>query len=414
MKRFNWVVMTLIVVSLFGFGQTLEASTPTIVHWKHASPATDKLMVELAREFEQTHDVKIEIVVTPLADYYTKLLPALAAGSGPDVFNLRDVDVPRYRDFGVIQPLITDHEKATQEFVAGTIGYLMDEGGILYGFPTGVQTVTLFYNTEIFEAAGIEEIPETWDELIRVAQQLTKYDENGMMIQSGLAHGDYGPVIWSFLSQGTEEWLSEDGKALFNTPEVLEAFTFVTDWITKYKVESYDFGSRWSAFRDQSLAMVMAHPGMLGSFRTTHPDLPFGIAEIPTKNKDDVKKNVQTSWAFVVSANTKHPEFASEWLAFLSSEKVQRRWTTETGTLPSRYSLVNDSLLLEEEPLLAAPLKSVEVATRYPFEAFSRMEKAIEEAIQRVTISGQTPQQALDWLAKEAEKAYKEVILEGL
>jgi ABC-type glycerol-3-phosphate transport system substrate-binding protein len=82
--------------------------------------------------------------------------------------------------------------------------------------------------------------------------------------------------------------------------------------------------------------------------------------------------------------------------------------------LPSRAALINDPELLEYEPLLAAPLASLESAVPYPFEALSQMDKAIRDAINRVTIAGESVDEAFEWFVQETEKVYREVILDEL
>ena len=106
-KHCLWLVLVLVLAS----GSAVFAQT--IVHWQHHSPARNEMIEFFAREFEaQNPGVTIEFESIPLADYYTKLLPALAAGSGPDVFQLRSGDVPRYKEYEVIQALNIDHARA--------------------------------------------------------------------------------------------------------------------------------------------------------------------------------------------------------------------------------------------------------------------------------------------------------------
>jgi len=408
MKRHSVVLaVTLLIVlscGAAGFAQT-------IVHWQHHSPARNEMVEKLAREFEaQNPGVTIEFESIPLADYYTKLLPALAAGSGPDVFQLRAGDVPRYKEYGVIQELALDHEKALAEFVPGSYGYLVYDGKF-YGLPTDVQTIVLFYNTEIFAELNIEKVPETWGELIETALEIVDYDEDGVMLRMGLAHGNYGPVIWTLMAQTGTAFQDEEGNMLFNNPQALEGFKFAADWITEYGVEDPDFGSRWTAFREGQLGMVYAHPAMLGSFRSTHPDLPIGIAEVPARQAGEPRTNVMTNWAYVASARTENAELAAKWIEFLTSTEAQREWTIQTGELPSRVELLEDPELLEYEPLLAAPLASLESAIPYPFEALAQMDTAVRNALQMVTIGGETVEAAFDWLVAEAERIYEEVVL---
>ncbi len=408
-KRSFLLVITLIVV----FAVNSVAFAETLVHWQHHSPARNEMVEMFAREFEALNPgVKIEFESIPLSDYYTKLLPAIAAGSGPDVFQLRAGDVPRYRNYEVIQELKIDHAQALEDFVPGSYGYLI-ENGRFYGLPTDVQTIVLFYNTEIFEELGVTEVPATWDELIETALSI-KDVEDGVMYRMGLAHGNYGPAILTLMAQTGTEFQDAKGKTLFNNPQGKEGFKFAVDWITEYGVEDPNFGSRWTAFREGELGMVFAHPAMLGSFRNTHPDLPIGIAEVPAYTEGGERTNIMTNWAYVTSAGTKDADLASRWIEFLTSKEAQRRWTIETGELPSRVALINDPQLLEHEPLLTAPLASLESAIPYPFEALSQMDRAVRDAISKVIIAGETIDQAFDWLGKEAEKIYKEVILDEM
>lgn len=408
-KRSLLLVISLIAVltlSSLAFAETL-------VHWQHHSPARNEMVQRFAREFEaQNPGVTIEFESIPLADYYTKLLPALAAGSGPDVFQLRAGDVPRYKNYEVIQELKLDHEQALADFVPGSYGYLVEDGKF-YGLPTDVQTIVLFYNTEIFEELGITKVPDTWDELIETAL-LIKEVEDGVMYRMGLAHGSYGPAILTLMSQTGTEFQDAEGKTLFNNPQGREGFKFAVDWIMEHGVEDPNFGSRWTAFKEGELGMVFAHPAMLGSFRSSHPDLPIGIAEVPAQKAGGPRTCIMTNWAYVASSGTKDADLATRWIEFLTSAEAQRQWTIETGELPSRVALVEDPALLEFEPLLAAPLASLKSAIPYPFEALSQMDKAVRDAINKVTIAGETVDQAFDWLANEAEKVYQEVILDEL
>ncbi len=409
-KRVLVLVVAFVMVLTVG---ALALAETTIIHWQHHSPARNEMIERFAQEFEaQNPGVKIEFESIPLSDYYTKLLPAIAAGSGPDVFQLRAGDVPKYKDYGVIQELQIDHELAAEEFVPGAYGYLLHDGKF-YGLPTDVQTIVLFYNTEIFAELGIEKVPETWEELIETALLITDI-EDGIMYRMGLAHGNYGPVIWTLMGQTGTEFQGEDGEILFDNPLGLEGFKFAVDWIAEYGVEDPDFGSRWTAFREGELGMVYAHPAMLGSFRNTHPDLPIGIAEVPAKEGGGPKTNVMTNWAYVTSSGAKDTELAARWIEFLTSHEAQREWTIETGELPSRVALLEDELLLDYEPLLEAPLTSLKSAIPYPFEALAQMDAAIRNAIQKVTIANETIEEAFSYLVKETERVYREVVLDEL
>ena len=406
-----FIPVLLLIVFVLWLNPAFTLAKSRIVHWQHHSPARLEMIKGFAAEFEQKYDLQIVLESIPLGDYYTKLLSSLAAGSGPDTFQIRSTDVPTFIERGVLSPLsesIITFEEIKQEFNAGTIEYLADNRQY-FGLPTDVQTIVLFYNTDIFREEKLTRPPETWDELIDYAQKIHQRDENGMTTRMGLAHGSYGPVIWSFIAQSGTEFI-KDGKALFNNEEAFKAFEFTTEWIVKYGVEDLDFGSRWMAFRQGELGMVAAHPAMLGSFRSTHPDLPLGIAELPTLKQGADQTNIVTNWAYVISNKTKEQELATKWLSFLTSEEAQRKMTRKTGELPARKSLLDDQELLAAEPLLATPFASLKKAKPYPFRAWTQMDTAVRKAVQKVTIEGLETRAAFDWLVQEAEKIYQEVI----
>ena len=58
-----------------------------------------------------------------------------------------------------------------------------------YGLSTGMY----YYNKDLWAEAGLtdDDIPKTWDEFIEVAQKLTKFDENGNMVQAGYNYNNY-------------------------------------------------------------------------------------------------------------------------------------------------------------------------------------------------------------------------------
>jgi len=99
MSRYG--AMILAVVLLVGLSCSVAAQKKvTIVHWQHHSPARFEVVQTFAEEFmKQNPNVTIEIESVPESDYFQKLLPALAAGSGPDTFQIPAGQVPAYAAF---------------------------------------------------------------------------------------------------------------------------------------------------------------------------------------------------------------------------------------------------------------------------------------------------------------------------
>ncbi|MGE5592126.1 MAG: ABC transporter substrate-binding protein [Betaproteobacteria bacterium] len=388
------------------------AKKTTIVHWQHHSPARKEMVEAFAAEFmEKNPDIEIQIESIPETDYFQKLLPALAAGSGPDTFQIPAGQVSSYAVTGVLQPISPKVATAAQieaDFVPSAIKRLK-VGDNYYGFPVDTQTIVLFYNPQLFKEAGLDPAkpPQTWAELIEYAKAMTRRDASGVTTRMGVATGGYGPVLASLMLQnGASLWNNETDLPDFSSPATIEALKFATDLVTTYKVEDRQMGSRWNAFRQSKLGMVFAHPAMIGSFRATVPDLVFNIAQIPAPKPGGSRTTLLASWAYVVSKKAPS-EAASKWVAYLTSADAQKQWITKTGDLPTRKALL-DLPEYKNDPLLGPCMESMKNSVPVPWTTRRLDDELPRQAYERVILKDESPAQAMKWLSEEAVKAEKE------
>lgn len=411
MRRiFAFSIAALLVVGIAS-GVVLAKKT-TIVHWQHHSPARKEMVEAFAAEFMQKNpDIDIQIESIPETDYFQKLLPALAAGAGPDTFQIPAGQVSSYAATGVLQPISPKVATAAQieaDFVPSAVKRLK-MGADYYGFPVDTQTIVLFYNPELFKAAGLDPAkpPQTWAELIEYAKAIHKRDANGVTTQMGVATGGYGPVLASLMLQnGASLWNSATDLPDFSSPAAAEALKFATDLVTEYKVEDRQMGSRWNAFRQSKLGMVFAHPAMIGSFRATVPDLVYNIAQIPAPKPGGPRTTLLTSWAYVVSRKAPS-EAASKWIAYLTSADAQKRWITKTGDLPTRKALL-DLPEYKNDRLLGPCMESMKNSVPAPWTTRQLDDELLRKAYELVILKNESPEKAMKWLSEEAIKAEKE------
>jgi len=388
------------------------AKKTTIVHWQHHSPARKEMVEAFAAEFMQKNPgIDIQIESIPETDYFQKLLPALAAGSGPDTFQIPVGQVSAYAATGVLQPIdpkVATAKQIEADFVAAAIKHLR-VGADYYGFPIDTQTIVLFYNPQLFKEAGLDPAkpPQTWAELIQYAKAIHRRDANGVTTQMGVATGGYGPVLASLMLQnGASLWNSETNLPDFNSPAAAEALKFATDLVMVHKLEDRQMGSRWNAFRQSKLGMVFAHPAMIGSFRATVPDLVYNIAQVPAPKPGGSRSTLLTSWAYVLSKKAPS-EAASKWIAYLTSEDAQRKWITKTGDLPTRKALL-DLPEYKNDRLLAPCMESMKNSVPSPWTTRQLDDALLRKAYELVILKGETPENALKWLTEEGIKAEKE------
>lgn len=355
---------------LFAISGATLAQT-TIVHWHHTSPAHDEMMRTLAEQFmHENPDVLIQIETFPLGEFLDKVLVAVAAGTGPDTVQVRSTWIPWMIDLGGLQPLdeaVISYDAITADFVPGPLSHLQRDGRF-YALPTGSQSVVLFYQPALFELAGLDagRPPETWDEVIEYARRIHRRDDQGATTQMGVATGGYAPVLATLMIQsGATLWNDATQLPDFTTPEAARGMQYATDLVTAHSVEDLAFGSRWTAFRNERLGMVYAHPGMIGSFLATHPHLEFNITEVPPPEPGGNRQSLITTWALAMTPKAQS-EPATRWLNFLESAESQRYRLQTSGELPTRWEVVRDPQNLAD-PLLNPVMWSMTRAVEVPW-----------------------------------------------
>ena len=201
-------------------------------------PEELKVLQELADDFSKENpNIKITVTVADWTTYWDKLQTQLAAGTPPDVFAMDAPLYPDYQSRGVImnlQPYI-DQDKfdLTDYYPSALQCYKTPDG--YYGLPRDVQPSVMYYNKDMFDAAGVTYPDDTWtwNTVIEQGQKLTK--ENQYAIWTDLWDMElyWASAIW----QNGGQVLSPDySKTLIAEPAAMGAWQYFHDMIFKYKI----------------------------------------------------------------------------------------------------------------------------------------------------------------------------------
>ena len=290
MKRVRTI---LLLIALLAAVAGIGAQTVTITYWQYFYESKVKLVDELIKNFEKANPgIKVEQVTFPYESFNQKVAASIPAGEGPDVITLFYGWLPMYVKAGYLQELPkTDFNKAYFDktyypFVAESV----DFGGKYYSAPTAVRTLALIWNKKLFREAGLDPNvpPKTLDELAAFAHTLSKYDNQGNLIQAGLAmqptgqgHSWIREVL--FRQFGNVPYSTDYRKVSYADAKGAEALKWYTDLIVgKDKVGYPNFATDdVTAFKAGKAAMNID-----GSFRIATlnavKDLEWGVAELPS------------------------------------------------------------------------------------------------------------------------------------
>ncbi|MEG6565555.1 ABC transporter substrate-binding protein [Thermoanaerobacterium saccharolyticum] len=317
--------------------QKQDASKPVTLKlgmWS-SSPAETKIVNDQLAAFKKKYpniNVQIETIV---GDYMQKLQTEIAANVAPDVFYLDSMPAPQLMSSGVLEPLddyIKKYNVDVNDFEPSLLSAFQWEGKT-YGLPKDYNTLALFYNKDMFNAAGISEPPKTWEELKADAQKLTKNGVKGLVLSSDLARFE------AFMLQNGGS-IYKDGKVTLNLPENAQVLDFYTGLITKDKVADtpQNLGGGWNGdvFAAKKAAMAIEGGWMIPFLKDKAPNLNYGIAELPEGKQ---KATLAFTVAYVMNKNSKHKDEAFKLLEFLTGKEGQQFVVDSGLALPSRKSM---------------------------------------------------------------------------
>lgn len=252
--------------------------------------------------------------------YSRDLLEALASGKGPDIFLIHNSWVPSYLDR--IEPApkpIMSQQEVEATFTDVVAQDFVHEGSV-YGLPLSVDSLALYYNKDLFNAAGITQPPKTWLELEEAARKLTILDANGTIAQAGVALGTAQninratDVLSMIMMQlGTEFPKNSQSVARFEQGTVGEGGQTVLSGeqalgyyvqFSKLSGPLYTWNARMhnslEAFEGGRLGMMFNYSYQAATLKSKNPKLSFGVAEVP-QAKADKPVNYANYWGYAVS-----------------------------------------------------------------------------------------------------------------
>lgn len=247
MKRTGWLVIpiALIVVGLVLAAEAQEKKLVRIWHTETEAQSV-KAFQEIINEFEKVRpDITVKQEALPWGDLEAKLTASLAAGAPPDASHGQAVTCASFYAKGLLRPLDDLAEAVGKENIWEAIRGPCRFEGKYFGIPHSAATSLLIYRKDIFKQKGLKP-PETWDDLIKVAQAMMERDKSGRVTRYGLSL----PGVGLFINIMVGELTKANGGRLFDPRTGRPTFT------EKQVVEVLDFYKR--------LNDTVLPPGWLG------------------------------------------------------------------------------------------------------------------------------------------------------
>ena len=343
-KRFGRI-SALVVLLCIVLAGGVAAKEVTLRYMTWGQPIILASMRESIAEFEVANPgIKVELILPPSGtDYYGKLDAYIAGRQMPDVVRLEWEDVMRYASAGALMDL-GKFGPDSDDFVDAmkTAVTYKDK---LYGLPWHTDTIGIFYNKTLVEAAGIQvptSIDEawTWEELTEATKQAQAHGAKW-----GLAFGDKTQFVRSAIYQNGASLYTADGsKPNVNTPE----FEGAIDWILELHRSGVSPAAGWQEIESASdmfkvgdVAFLVDGSWMLRHFHDTIDTFDLGVTYI-FRGKEQAQPFGGS--LIGIAGTTKHAKEAYAFADFLTSKAGGTKIAQDINFLPVRKSLVEEGV----------------------------------------------------------------------
>ena len=411
-----------------------SASATKISFWHSmAGDIGGKAIPQMANDFNASQD---KCYVEPIYqgsydDSLNKLKAGLQSKDTPAVVQIYDIGTRLMIDLKVVTPVQTYIDKENyniSDLEPNVLAYYTVDGK-QYSMPFNTSTPLLYYNKDMFKAAGLdpEKPPRTFAEFQDAATKLTK-KEGGKTTVYGAAFAIYGWFFEQFLAVSGGLYVDNnngrDGyatKAVFNSPEGI-AFL---DWWKKMYDDGVmaNYGRKTvdtrNAFLAGQTAMFIDSTAVLrGMIEGSKGKFEVGTAFLPRPNEDAFSK-----WGTIIGGGSlwiinnrpqAEQDCAWEFIKFQAAPAQQAYWHTMSGYFPIRKAAYNEPLDKEwtsKYPQFSTAIDQLHAAPVNPVTSgaligvFPTARQTVETAIEEVLAGKSTTKEALDKAAASVTTA---------
>jgi sn-glycerol 3-phosphate transport system substrate-binding protein len=365
-------------------------------------------------------DIKVNAIYAGnYNDARIKALAALESGEPAQLSVMFSIDLNELRELDAIVPfddvVSTDEEKA---WLNSFYPSLMENGtsvGKTWGIPFQRSTIVMYYNKDMFAAAGLdpETPPATWDELVAAGKKLTKADGSqwGMMIPST------GYPYWMFgaLSMQNDAVLMNGSgdTTYFDSEGVVGALNFWKSLGSEHKVMpegTIEWGTLRQNFLEGKTAMMWHSTGNLTAVKK-NANFNFGVAMLPAGKRRGTPTGGGNFYIFKKSSDEERAA-SMKLIRFMTDPERSADWSVATGYMgisPASYETDTLKNYVVEFPPAAVARDQLEFATAElaTYQA-GRIRKGLDDAIQATLVGSKSAEEALGEAQATAERILKD------
>ncbi|WP_230397707.1 ABC transporter substrate-binding protein [Novisyntrophococcus fermenticellae] len=318
---------------------------------------------DMAKKFEESHPgVKIE-VQHAANDSNTLLQSRVNSGDIPDVFDVEaGTSAQKYYEYAYDW---SNDKEVLDKFNEAALETGKDADGNIMSLPWTYENMGLIYNKDLFQKAGITELPKTMDELEEACEKL---DAAGITAFSLAAKeswvlqqlSSHFMMDKSLDAKGVVEKLNSGDLKFKDMKNFQNVFKFL-DLAVKYgpdKPLEVDWEKSENMLANGEAAIIHMGDWCQSTLDSFNPDANLGFLPCPVSdNPEDVTLLSSCNWTYLVNKDSEHLDLAKEYLEYILTSEEGLKWMTEgVGAVPGakntqevKGALANDASVYVSE-----------------------------------------------------------------
>lgn len=405
-----------------------EVDKTTISFWNSMGGVNGQAIDTLVQKFNDENEYGITVEAEYQGSYddaLNKLKSAQIGNMGADLVQVYEIGTRFMIESGWIVPMqsMVNADEYDTSVLESNLAAYYTINDMLYSMPFNSSTPLMYYNKDMFDAAGITEIPDSLESIAQIGDKLL---DSGA--QEVMSLGIYGWFFEQFIGkQGLEYANNGNGRTEAATAVAFDENGAAANILNEWK-NLYDLGYAPNVGKggDAGLADFSAGKsaitlGSTASLKQILQDVDgkfeVGTAYFPkVKSTDEGGVSIGGASLWALDNNDPKKLRATwEFVKFLISPESQAFWNAETGYFPVNVDAHDEDVFkenIEKYPQFETAIDQLhDSAPQYAgalLSVFSEARAIVESEIESMLNGNETVDEAVDSMASQINDAIEE------
>jgi ABC-type glycerol-3-phosphate transport system substrate-binding protein len=329
------------------------------------SAGVEPYFEDLVEQFEeQNPDYEADLQVINWNNIDQQVKTMVQTGQQPDILNIN-----HFADFAADDLLRPAETVLSDEIQADLLPNFVEDAtldGTQYGIPFIASSRLFTYNVELFEQAGIDAPPETWNELLDAAREIQALGDGvvGYGLPLGPEEAQAESSLWFYSAGG--DWTDGNGNWSVDSPQNVEAFEFlntlVEAGVTQPNPATTNRTDLYNVFGEGKVGMLNGAVFLPSVLEAGDFDVDLGVAPIPGKDGPS-EETLGVQDYLMAFDNEGNEEAVSAFFELFYQPENYVAFLEAEGFLPVTESASEE---LQSDPALEPYIEALPTANFYP------------------------------------------------